>query len=136
MPAAGGPRTLYRQSSNLNLAHALFPAGGSLAACASGSYDDEHAEVARRLVLNGLGGIQIRLGWEANGDWYPWTAVGKPADQWKQCYTRVALAMKAAAQVLKSDLTFCWSMGKKGAHRRHDHLSRRCADLRDLPVAL
>ena len=65
---------------------------------------------ARRLALNGLGGIQIRLGWEANGDWFPWTAVGKSAEEWKQCYTRVALAMKSTAP----ELSFCWSMGKKG----------------------
>ena len=88
--------------------------------------------MARRLVLNGLGGIQIRLGWEANGDWFPWTAVGKSAEEWKQCYTRVALAMKSAAA--RAELLL--EHGQEGAHRRQDHLSRRSTDLGDLPVAL
>ena len=69
----------------------LFPSGGSLSACAAGSYDDEQRNVASRLAANGLGDVEIRLGWEANGDWFPW--VGRSADQWKQCFTRVANAM-------------------------------------------
>ena len=51
-----------------------------------------------------------RLGWEANGDWYPWTAVGKPAAQWRDCFTRVAKAMKAAAP----NLRISWHMAKEG----------------------
>ena len=64
------PRTLRSKSSNVSFGHGLFPGGGSLAACASGDYDDEQREVARRLVNNGVGDAEIRLGWEANGDWF------------------------------------------------------------------
>jgi hypothetical protein len=104
------PRTLRSKSSNVSFGHGLFPGGGSLAACASGDYDDEQREVARRLVNNGVGDAEIRLGWEANGDWFPWSAAGKPADQWKNCFTSVAKAMKDEA----GSLRICWSMGKKG----------------------
>jgi hypothetical protein len=109
---AGGsnPRTLRSKSSNVSFGHGLFPSGGSLAACASGEYDDEQREVARRLANNGVGDAEIRLGWEANGDWFPWSAAGKPAEQWKQCFTRVANAMKGEA----GGLRIAWSMGKKG----------------------
>jgi hypothetical protein len=104
------PRTLRSKSSNVSFGHGLFPSGGSLAACASGEYDDEQREVARRLANNGVGDAEIRLGWEANGDWFPWSAAGKPAEQWKACFTSVAQAMKSEA----GGLRIAWSMGKKG----------------------
>lgn len=103
-------RQIRSRSSNVSLGHGLFPSDGNLAACASGQYDDEHRTVASRLAANGAGDAEIRLGWEANGDWYPWTAAGKPADQWKQCFTRVANAMRSAAP----NLRIAWHMGKKG----------------------
>jgi hypothetical protein len=108
--SGSNPRTLRSKSANVSFGHGLFPAGGSLSACANGDYDDEQREVASRLVANGAGDAEIRLGWEANGDWFPWSAAGKPAEQWKQCFTRVAQAMKAAGP----NLRIAWSMGKKG----------------------
>ena len=104
------PRSLRAKSANVTLAHGLFPQGGNLAACASGQYDDAQRQVASRLAANGGGDAEIRLGWEASGDWYPWTAAGKPADQWKTCFTRVAKAMKSAAP----NLRIGWFMAKKG----------------------
>ena len=108
--SGSNPRRLRSQSSNVSLAHGLFPKGGTLSACASGQYDDEQRNVAKRLAANGVGDAEIRLGWEANGDWFPWKAAGVSADQWKTCFTKVAKAMKAAAP----NLRICWSMGKKG----------------------
>src|SRR4051794_26137606 len=40
-------RALRRGSSNVSLGQPLFPAGGSLTACASGQYNANHREVAR-----------------------------------------------------------------------------------------
>ena len=79
--SGSSPRSLRSKSTNVSFGHALFPSGGSVSACASGAYDANHREVARRLSANGVGDAEIRLGWEANGDWFPWTAAGKPADQ-------------------------------------------------------
>ncbi|MGD9895021.1 MAG: hypothetical protein AB7I59_01555 [Geminicoccaceae bacterium] len=109
---AGGvmPRTLRAKSPNVSFGHGLFPQGGDLAACAAGDYDDEQRTVAGRLAANGVGDAEIRLGWEASGDWFPWTAVGRPPEQWKACFTHVAKAMKAAAPRLRIG----WFMAKKG----------------------
>ena len=109
---AGGPqpRALRGKSANISFGHGLFPQGGSLAACADGEYDDEQREVARRLAANGAGDAEIRLGWEASGDWFPWTAAGKSPEQWKSCFTKVARAMKSAAPGLRIG----WYMAKKG----------------------
>ncbi|MGD9510686.1 MAG: hypothetical protein AB7I59_25140 [Geminicoccaceae bacterium] len=104
------PRALRAKSANVSFGHGLFPKGGNLAACAGGDYDDEQREVARRLAANGVGDAEIRLGWEASGDWFPWTAAGKPPEQWKTCFTRIAKAMKAGAP----NLRIGWYMAKKG----------------------
>ena len=108
--SGSSPRTMRGKSPYLSFAHGLFPSGGSISACANGSYDSQQKEVARRLAQNGAGDAEIRLGWEASGDWYPWSAPGKPADQWKACFTRVAKAMKAGAPGLRIG----WFVAKKG----------------------
>jgi hypothetical protein len=104
------PRALRAKNANVSFGHGLFPQGSTLSACAAGSYDDEQKEVARRLATNGAGDAEIRLGWEANGDWFPWSASSSTATTWKTCFTRVANAMKSAAP----NLRIAWSMGKKG----------------------
>jgi hypothetical protein len=103
------PRALRSKSPNVSFAHGLFPWGGTLSACAAGAYDSQHKEVASRLAANGVGNAEIRLGWEANGDWYPWTAVGQP-ELWRRCFTRIARVMKAVSPSFR----ICWSMSKKG----------------------
>lgn len=108
--SSSSPRQLRAKSANVSFGQGLFPNGGNLAACARGDYDDEQREVARRLVNNGVGDAEIRLGWEASGDWFAWTAVGKPADQWKTCFTRVAKAIKSVSPRFR----ISWSMAKKG----------------------
>lgn len=46
---------------------------GTLAAGAAGSYDGEFATLAQTLVHYGEGNAILRLGWEFNGTWYPWS---------------------------------------------------------------
>ena len=109
---AGGPmpRVLRAKSANVSFGHGLFPLGGSIAVCAGGSYDEPQRRVARLLAANSVGDAEIRLGWEASGNWFPWSAVGVPPEQWKTCFTRIARAMKSAAPRLRIG----WFMAKKG----------------------
>ena len=104
-------RSLRRMSSNVSIGVGLFPkSGGNLADCAAGKYAANHRSIGSHLVDNGLGDAEIRLGWEANNDSYPWTAVGRSADQWKACFTNAAKAIKAGG----SRLRISWHMAKKG----------------------
>ena len=73
-------------------------------------YDDEQKKVASLLSAS-VPDAEIRLGWEASGDWFPWSAAGKPAEQWKACFVHVAAAMKS---VPNSNFRISWSMAKKG----------------------
>lgn len=63
----------------------------------SGSKDDVFRTVARQLVRHGRGDTVVRVGWEANGDWYPWAVTAGTADQYRQAFRRVVTLMRAEA---------------------------------------
>jgi hypothetical protein len=107
----GGPRRLKAASSNISIGVGLFPrSGGNLGDCAAGRYDANFRTMGSRLAANGAGNAEIRLGWEANNGSYPWTAVGRSAEQWKACFTRAARALKSGGPGLR----IAWHMAKKG----------------------
>jgi hypothetical protein len=61
-----------------------------LAQGAAGAYNQYFATLARSLVAGGQGSSVIRLGWEFNGGWFPWSAGGHAASfigYWQQIVT-------------------------------------------------
>jgi hypothetical protein len=63
--------------------------GGSLAQGASGAYNQYFTTLAQNLVAGGAGNAILRLGWEFDGDWYPWgvandTDAANFAAYWRQ----------------------------------------------------
>lgn len=109
--SGSNPRALRSKSSNVSIGVGLFPkTGGNLADCAANKYASNHRTIGSRLAANGVGDAEVRLGWEANNRSYPWTAVDRPADQWKACFTNAAEAIKAGGP----DLRVAWHMAKKG----------------------
>jgi Glycosyl hydrolase family 26 len=70
----------------------ILPGSGSatLAAGASGTYDQYFVNLAKVFVAGGQGSSIIRLGWEFNGGWFPWAANGQAANftaYWQQIVT-------------------------------------------------
>jgi hypothetical protein len=51
----------------------ILPGVGTLAQGATGAYNQYFATLAQNLVKEGQGNAILRLGWEFNGDWYPWS---------------------------------------------------------------
>jgi hypothetical protein len=95
-------RTDYRMTWGV----AMLPdSGASLAEGASGAYDHYFVSIARYLVANHQGGSTIRLGWEFNGDWFPWSATTCPA-----CFTsywrHIVVAMRS---VHGASFLFMWN---------------------------
>jgi beta-mannanase len=77
-------------------------------ACASGSYDQYATTLAQNLVSYGAGGIVIRLGVEANGDWeedYVGTTTTEMSD-WAKCFDNEVTAMRA---VSGAHFLFVWN---------------------------
>ncbi len=52
---------------------------GTMAEGAAGHYNHEFATLARTLVHYGEGNAILRLGWEFNGTWYPWSVTDQTA---------------------------------------------------------
>ena len=68
-------QTLYQRGVFINLSVPMLPDGDTttnLAAGAAGAYNTYFNQLAVALNSRGMGGCGIRLGWEADGDYYRW----------------------------------------------------------------
>lgn len=75
---------------------------------ARGYYDTYYKQLAENIASK-TGAPQrviIRLGWEFNGKWYPWSAVGA-ASQYKAAYRHIVQVMRSKCNVLR----FEWNVG-------------------------
>ena len=98
---------------------------GQLAAGAAGAFDGYFRTLAQEMVDDGLGDAIIRLGWEANGDWYPWRASVDP-EAWKAYFKRIVGVMRSVqpkvagqpAQAFEFDLTY--NRGTSGTAMRFE----------------
>jgi hypothetical protein len=68
-------RTGYRMTWGIPM---LPDTGTTLARGAVGTYDHYFASIAQYLVAHHQGASTIRLGWEFNGFWFPWSAATCP----------------------------------------------------------
>jgi hypothetical protein len=66
------------QPVRLALGLPLIVKGGTLSSAAAGEYDGEFRKIAEQLVAKGRADTIVRLGWEFNGNWYPWAAEKDP----------------------------------------------------------
>jgi hypothetical protein len=76
----------------LTISVPMLPADGhsSLKEGATGAYNTYFKQIATTLVGHGLGASVIRLGWEFNGNWFPWSAYKCPTcfvQFWQQIVT-------------------------------------------------
>ena len=75
--------------------------GVSIQACAKGAYNAHWRQFGTVIRSYGLGSSIIRLGWEFNGNWYPWSA-GDPA-AWVRCWRQVVTSAWSTAPSLRWD---------------------------------
>ena len=100
----------YRPSTN------LADTSGScygLSQDASGVFNTKFSKVAHALVASGFGSSVVRLGWEFNGGWAPWSA-GGCAGQFVGAFQQIVSTMRA---VPGANFTFEWNptLGDQGA---------------------
>ena len=91
----------------LSLGMPMFPNGtvNGLQNEAAGAYNAQFVQLANTLVSHGFGDAYIRVGWEFNGNWYPWTAANSPT-QWAQSYRQIVMAMRS---VPGAKFKFVWN---------------------------
>jgi hypothetical protein len=84
----------------------FFPTNqGSIAACAAGSYSSQWQQFGRWLVGQGRGNSIIRLAWEFNGNWFPWSTANDPKN-WVSCWRQVVTAVRSTSPTTRFD----WAM--------------------------
>lgn len=98
---------------------------GQLAEGVGGAFDAHFRRLAREIVDKGLGAAIIRLGWEANGDWFAWKASADPG-LWKQYFRRIvgifrSVQPKVAGQ-RRQDFEFLltYNVGASGTQIKFD----------------
>jgi hypothetical protein len=74
-------------------------AGVSIGACANGDYNSYWKQFGSVISSYGLGKSIIRLGWEFNGNWYPWAAT-QPAT-WAVCWRQIVTSARISAPGLQ-----------------------------------
>jgi hypothetical protein len=94
MDGAGGMSGWAGSGDRLVLGVPIIPgsSGGTLAQGATGAYNQYFATLAQNLVSQGVGNAILRLGWEFNGTWYPWSVASNTDAQnfaafWRQIVT-------------------------------------------------
>jgi len=84
----------------------------ALSATASGAHDSAIRYISQLLTRGGYPNAIIRLGWEFDGGWMPWSAVGNEA-LWVRAYRHVHDVMRSVSPALEFD----WN-GDPGYMRR------------------
>ncbi|WP_116112637.1 hypothetical protein [Austwickia chelonae] len=96
---------------------------GSLATVARGDHDQVWRRQAQTLLAHGRGDAIVRIGWEANGDWWPWQAGAAHAPLYRAAFARVSRTMKAVAPKLLMDFGIGCGVGIPGQRSRLDALT-------------
>jgi hypothetical protein len=96
------------QRARLEYSLPMFPtsSGNSLEACAHGDYNSHWAKLAANLIAAKMPSTIVRPGWEFNGNWYTWSAIGKAA-AYARCFRQIVVTMRA---VPNGHFTFDWNV--------------------------
>lgn len=96
---------------------------GSFASIVEGDHDWVYEKVADDLVANGRGRSIVRIGWEANGDWFPWNTTAKNADEFVAAYRHVVSVLRRVAPELVIDFDLSCGTSLRGQTNRMDALN-------------
>jgi glycosyl hydrolase family 26 len=104
----------------LNFGLALLPTDGSgtLAQVAAGKYDWVFRQVALNLKQSGRGNSIVRIGFEANGWWFPWGANTSKAAAYRAAFRHVSVLLKKTAPKLLVDFNLGCGVGLQGSSDR------------------
>jgi hypothetical protein len=107
---AGWKASQFRGSGKTLAAGVPIAGGGlgSLASVAAGGQDGTWRALASALVANGQPNAILRLGWEFNGDWFPWAARSNPG-QFASAFRRIVTTMRSVPGA--GGLRFDWNPG-------------------------
>ncbi len=111
---AWGSNCWHKAGRKLAVGVPMLPRDGSstLAEAAQGSHDDVFEHVANTLISTGNPDAIIRIGWEFNGNWFPWAAAKDPASYVALWRRIVSIFRKAPG----ANFRFDWCPGVGANH--------------------
>ena len=87
--------------------------GGTLAQGATGAYNQYYTILAQTLVNDGAANAILRLGWEFNGNWYPWSVANdSDAQNFAAYWRQIVDTMRA---VPGQQFRFLWNPSAGGS---------------------
>lgn len=95
-----------------------YEARGQFNQCAAGAFDNHYRGIAQRLVWRGATDAIIRLGWEANGNWFPWSINGNYSG-FKACFRRAVQVMRSVVPGLKIE----WSVNRESWNGKYQNVA-------------
>lgn len=90
----------------------------------SGAHDASFRKIARDLRTNGFGDTAIRVGLEANGDWFAWGATASTAPKFRAAFQRVVKIMNTETPSLTFWFDTSSGFGLPGQTNRLDALTK------------
>jgi hypothetical protein len=97
---------------------------GSLRTIARGEHDWVYRKVARDLQERGRGRSIVRIGWEANGDWFPWNTRAAQAADYVAAYRHIVGVLRSEAPELVIDFDVACGTPLRGQSDRTDTLTK------------
>jgi hypothetical protein len=85
-----------RSTVGMTFSIPMLPADGvsTLAKGAAGAYDGAFTQIAETLIAHGFATTTLRIGWEFNGNWEPWSSYKDNAN-FIRYFQRIVTVMKA-----------------------------------------
>ena len=119
-------RTFANTPAMLSYGLPLLPqsSGSQLSDVADGHHDDVVLGIATLLVNEGRPRSIVRVGWEANGSWFPWNATKDTAETYKLAFRRVVQVMRSVAPDLIFDFDIGCGVQLRGQQERLDALTQ------------
>jgi glycosyl hydrolase family 26 len=96
---------------------------GDFGSIIKGKHDWVYRQVARDLVTEGRGRSIVRIGWEPNGNWFPWGATAGNAAQYVHAYRHIAGVLRAVAPNLVIDFDISCGVTLSGQKDRRAALT-------------
>ncbi|WP_462189293.1 MULTISPECIES: glycoside hydrolase family 26 protein [unclassified Frankia] len=101
-----GPEKFSTFAGTWIISQPFYPTGGGdMNSCASGAYNGHWADFGRWLVAKGRPASIIRLAWEFNGDWFPWSVSKTNPTTWVNCFRQVVSAIRSTDPQARIDWT-------------------------------
>jgi len=97
-------------------------ARGDFSAVVQGKHDRIYKHLARNLKASGRGRSIVRIGWEANGDWFPWSARASDAADYIAAYRHIVGVLRKISPNLIIDFDLACGTPLRGQNDRLDAL--------------